>query len=235
MGEGEKCSVTCRLMFSILDISLRGGMLKAAAGSNAMSVDGKTTRTETIYPAGHLMEAPSSLPAPKSNAKTFKCFGKRLECMSDERNPLMVTRILCGLMIMGVAFFAYTSVEAGHGPGNAKLNPKLGMMVDGSFDMTCAFFGGDIKVAVIYHRVAKEWEPKLSCNDTAGNPTSRNVPADKSDPQLMITGWYADGKRWKQCDFKKWRDDPNGRYLSCQTPKGGTLKLTCATGKCAKP
>lgn len=155
--------------------------------------------------------------------------------MLNERNLLMVIRMLKGLMIMGAVLFPYTPVEASHGPGNAKLNPKLGMVVEGSFDMTCTFTGRGKKVILLYHRVAKDWEPKLSCNDTAGNPTSRHVPVDGSDARRMITGWYENGNHWRQCDFQKWSVDANGSYLSCKTPQGGTLKLKCDTGKCAKP
>ena len=146
----------------------------------------------------------------------------------------MVTSILWALAI-GVAFLLTPQVEASHGPGATKVNTKLGVVVQGSFDMTCTFLGPSKKVIIVYHHGPREWEPKLSCNDGAGSQIARHVPADERDPRLMITGWYADGQGWKQCELKGWRNDPKGKSLSCQTPSGGTMTVTCTKGQCAKP
>ena len=146
----------------------------------------------------------------------------------------MVTSILVALTI-GMAFLLNPQVEASHGPGTAKVNTKLGVVVQGPFEMTCTFLGRSKKVFIVYHQVSKEWEPKQSCNDVGGNESHHRVPADAGDPRLMLTAWYNDGQGGQQCDLKSWRDDPKGQSLSCQTPSGGTMTMTCTKGQCAKP
>lgn len=147
----------------------------------------------------------------------------------------MMSSMLWALTIV-MTFFLNTQAEASQGPGSTKMNAQLGVVVEGSFDMTCTFLGRSKKVVIVYRRLSKEiWEPKLSCNDGAGSQIARHVPVDGRDPRLMITGWYDDGQGWKQCDLKGWRDDPKGKSLSCQTPSGGTMTVTCTKGRCAKP
>ncbi len=146
----------------------------------------------------------------------------------------MVTSMLWALTIV-MTFFLNTQVEASQGPGNTKMDAKLGMVVEGPFEMICTFLGRSKKVIIVYRHGSKEWGPKLSCNDGAGSQIARHVPADGRDPQLMITGWYDDGQGWKQCELKGWRNDPKGKSLSCQTPSGGTMTVTCTKGQCAKP
>ena len=146
----------------------------------------------------------------------------------------MVTSILWALTI-GMTFILTPQVEASQGPGATKMDAKLGVEVEGPFEMICTFLGRSKKVIIIYRHGPKEWEPKLSCNDGAGSQIARHVPADGGDPRLMITGWYADGREWKQCELKGWRNDPKGKSLSCQTPSGGTMTVTCTKGQCAKP
>ena len=146
----------------------------------------------------------------------------------------MVISMLWALTI-GMAFLLTPQVEASHGPGPTKVNTKLGVVVEGPFDMTCTFLGRSKKVFIIYYHVSEEWEPKQSCNDGAGSESSHHVAAGKGDPKLMITGWYDDGQGWKQCHLKGWRADPKGASLSCQTPSGGTMTVTCTKGRCARP
>ena len=147
----------------------------------------------------------------------------------------MMSSMLWALTIV-MTFFLNTQAEASQGPGSTRMNAQLGVVVVGPFDMTCTFLGRSRKVVIVYRRLSKEiWEPKLSCNDGAGSQTDRHVPVDGRDPRLMITGWYDDGQGWKQCDLKGWRDAPKGKSLSCQTPSGGTMTVTCTKGQCAKP
>jgi hypothetical protein len=147
----------------------------------------------------------------------------------------MMSSMLWGLTIV-MTVFLNTQAEASQGPGSTKMNAKLGTVVEGPFDMTCTFLGRSKKVVIVYRRLSKEiWEPKLSCNDGAGSQVARHVPVAGRDPRLMITGWYDDGQGWKQCDLTGWSDDPKGKSLSCQTPSGGTLTVTCTKGRCAKP
>ena len=146
----------------------------------------------------------------------------------------MVTSILWALTI-GMTFLLTTHADASQGPGNTKMDAKLGVVVEGTFEMTCTFLGASKKVFIVYHHNAREWEPKLSCNDNAGSKTVRHVPADHQDHRLMITGWYADDRGWKQCNLKGWRHDANGKSLSCRTPSGETMTVTCTKGQCAKP
>ena len=146
----------------------------------------------------------------------------------------MISSMLWALTIV-TTFFLSTPAEASQGPGNTKMNAKFGVVVEGPFDMTCVFLGRNKKVIIVYRHASKEWEAKLSCNDGAGSRNASHVPADGRDPRLMITGWYDDGQGWKQCDLKGWRDDPDGKSLSCQTPSGGTMTVTCTKGRCAKP
>ena len=146
----------------------------------------------------------------------------------------MMTSILWALTI-GMTFILTPQVEASQGPGLTKMDAKLGVVVKGPFDMTCTFLGRSKKVIIVYRPASKEWEPKLSCNDGAGIQIARHVPADGRDTRLMITGWYDDGQGWQQCELKGWGDDPKGKSLSCQTPSGGTMTVTCTKGQCAKP
>jgi len=143
---------------------------------------------------------------------------------------------LLWVLTISLTFFLNTQVEASQGPGHTKMNPKFGVLVDGPFDMICSFLGRDKKVVLVYRRLSKEiWEPKQSCNDGAGSESSHHVDMGKGDPKLMITGWYDDGQGWKQCPLKGWRADPKGTSLSCQTPNGGTMTVTCTKGRCARP
>jgi hypothetical protein len=143
---------------------------------------------------------------------------------------------LLWVLTINLTFFLNTQVEASQGPGPTRMNPKLGVVVDGPFDMTCSFLGRDKKVVLIYRRLSKEiWEPKQSCNDGAGIESSHHVAPGKGNPKLMITGWYDDGQGWKQCHLKGWRADPRGTSLSCQTPSGGMMTVTCTKGRCARP
>ena len=146
----------------------------------------------------------------------------------------MVISMVWALTI-GMTLLLTPQVEASHGPGPTKVNTKLGMVVEGSFEMTCTFLGPSKKVIIVYRHASKEWEPQLSCNDGAGTQIPRHVPADGGDPRLMVTGWYADGQEWKQCDLKGWREDPKGKSLSCRTPSGDTMTVTCTKGRCARP
>ena len=105
----------------------------------------------------------------------------------------MVTSILWALTI-GMTFLLTPQVEASQGPGASKMDAKLGVEVEGPFEMICTFLGRSKKVIIVYRHGPREWEPKLSCNDGAGSQIARHVPADERDPRLMITGWYADGQ-----------------------------------------
>jgi len=99
----------------------------------------------------------------------------------------MVTSVLWALTI-GMTFILTPQVEASQGPGATKMDAKLGVEVEGPFEMICTFLGRSKKVIIIYRHGPKEWEPKLSCNDGAGSQIARHVPADERDPRLMITG-----------------------------------------------
>ena len=79
----------------------------------------------------------------------------------------MVTSMLWALTI-GMTFILTPQVEASHGPGPTKVKTKLGVVVEGPFDMTCTFLGRSKKVFIIYYHVSEEWEPKQSCNDVGG-------------------------------------------------------------------
>jgi hypothetical protein len=143
---------------------------------------------------------------------------------------------LLWVLTISVTLFLNAQAEASQGPGHTQMDPKLGAQVAGPFDMTCTFLGRSKKVVIVYRRLSKEiWEPKQSCNDGAGIESSHHVAPGKGDPRLMITGWYNDGQGWKQCDLKGWKDDPKGKSLSCQTPSGGTMTVTCTKGRCAQP
>jgi len=78
----------------------------------------------------------------------------------------MVISMVWALTI-GMTLLLTPQVEASHGPGPTKVNTKLGMVVEGSFEMTCTFLGPSKKVIIVYRHASKEWEPQLSCNDAA--------------------------------------------------------------------
>src|SRR3989441_10873623 len=96
------------------------------------------------------------------------CFlvGARGGSGSINRRAEMVTSILWALTI-GMTFLLTPQVEASQGPGASKMDAKLGVEVEGPFEMICTFLGRSKKVIIIYRHGPKEWEPKLSCNDGA--------------------------------------------------------------------
>src|SRR2546427_10046784 len=129
------------------------------------------------------------------------------------RRVEMVTSVLWALTI-GMTFILTPQVEASQGPGATKMDAKLGVEVEGPFEMICTFLGRSKKVIIVYRHGPGEWEDKLSGNDGAGSQIARHVPADVRDPRLMMTGWYADGREWKQCELKGWGSDPAVKRLS---------------------
>src|SRR2546430_5811507 len=147
---------------------------------------------------------------------------------SINRRVKIVTSRLWALQ-SGVTFILTPQVEASQGPGASKMDAKLGVEVEGPFEMICTFLGRSKKVIIVYRHGPREWEPKLSCNDGAGSQIARHVPADGRDPRLMITGWYADGREWKQCELKGWSNGPKGKSLSSQTPSAETRTVTSTT------
>src|SRR2546425_9403771 len=94
-------------------------------------------------------------------------FGARGGSGTINRRPKMVTSMLWALTI-GMTFILTPQVEASHGPGPTKVKTKLGVVVEGPFDMTCTFLGRSKKVFIIYYHVSEEWEPKQSCNAVGG-------------------------------------------------------------------
>ena len=52
----------------------------------------------------------------------------------------MVTSILWALII-GMTFILTPQVEASQGPGATKMDAKLGVEVEGPFEMICTFLG----------------------------------------------------------------------------------------------
>ncbi len=63
---------------------------------------------------------------------------------------------LLWILTIGMTFFLNTQAEASQGPGNTKMNAKLGVVVEGPFDMTCTFLGRSKKVVIVYRRLSKE-------------------------------------------------------------------------------
>src|SRR5207302_9826251 len=105
----------------------------------------------------------------------------------------MMSSMLWALTIV-MTVFLNTQAEASPGPGSTRMNAKLGVVVEGPFDMTCTFLGRSKKVVIVYRRISKEiWEPKISCNDGAGSQIDRHVPVDGLDKVLMLTGGSGDG------------------------------------------
>src|SRR5207244_7212707 len=123
------------------------------------------------------------------------------------RRSEMVTSILWALTI-GMTFILTPQVEASQGPGATKMDAKLGVEVEGPFEMICTFLGRSKKVIIVYRHGPKEWEPKLSCNDGAGSQIARHAPADGRDPRLMLTGRNAVGAEWKQRGLTCRRSEP---------------------------
>src|SRR5438445_12109387 len=76
-------------------------------------------------------------------------FGARGGSGTINRRSGIVTSILWALTI-GMTFLLRTQVEGSQGPGNTRMDAKLGVMVDGPLEMNCTFLGRSKKVIIVY-------------------------------------------------------------------------------------
>jgi hypothetical protein len=120
----------------------------------------------------------------------------------------------------------------GKGPAGLDVNTEYAVLVRGPAEYACTFKVEGGKAFVLYRRESSRWEPKVSCNNGAGeNGTSVRLPPDGAD--WMITGWYTTSDRtWRQCNFMGWQSEKNGEALVCKTSDIGWMKLICPKGRC---
>jgi hypothetical protein len=119
-------------------------------------------------------------------------------------------------------------IIAGAGPGGRSLNLDQAVLVHAPLEFKCEFRVSQKKAIVIYHFVSNRWKPQMSCNNAGGSEVLGRVLDDEPNHQRMITGWYEEKiQRWKQCDLRGWKTEGESRYLSCQTPDGGSFRFIC--------
>ncbi len=147
---------------------------------------------------------------------------------------------ICALFLLNVACDQTSQTKAqsivlGAGPRGVDMNTALAVMVNPPVNFRCSFQGPGKRAFVIYHLVANQWTPMMSCNNGSGSDIVGRLTADEQDSRRLITGWYELGQGWQQCDIRGLKSDEHAEYLSCRTPDGWSSTFACAKGQCASP
>jgi len=138
------------------------------------------------------------------------------------------------LLLAGAAFWiGGRNTTFGSGPGGVSVKAGWAVALDGSFDYKCDFVGPLRKAFVLYHLVGTEWKMMSACH-TDGVKTF-HIPASTPPARLAVTGWYGEGKSWKQCNLNGGKENADGSHFTCRVSASETLTFTCTKGQCRKP